>query len=277
MTALIYPRKVKIADPKLIYGWQSTDTFKSEALHAIHHSDEVVITNYSTVEIEPIIGYVASVNSKIVKSESLRKFNSDAYLPPGTRVTMFMVEYEAFDRYCDEWVWTPSPRLLWYDAVWIERLVKYRVAERAEPTTDTSPRSIRLRRVIRQVRQEDWSWSTPVDVPASDLIKRVDGEVVEEGYASFEDIPHWDIPSGYEGDVFGAEPMFVLIERIAPKVALVAEQPPTLAPEIEPAEHRGALIIADNKANAGAATWEGAESPRQLCFELVRLVLPLEI
>lgn len=277
MTALIYPRKVKIADPKLIYGWQSTDTFKSEALHAIHHSDEVVITNYSTVEIEPISGYVASVNSKIVKSESLRKFNSDAYLPPGTRVTMFMVEYEAFDRYCDQWVWTPSTRLLWYDAVWIERLVKYSGAEAAAPTTETSPRSVRLRRVIRQVRQADWSWSPAVDVSASDLIKRVDGEVIEDGYASFEDIPHWDIPSGYEGEVFGAEPMFVLIERMAPKVVLANETPPTLGTDIEPAEHRSALIISDMKANAGNPAWAGSESPGQLCFELVRLVLPLEI
>ncbi len=63
MTALIYPRKVKIADPKLIYGWQSTDTFKSEAAHAIHHSDETAIKNYATVEIAPISGYVSSVNS----------------------------------------------------------------------------------------------------------------------------------------------------------------------------------------------------------------------
>lgn len=276
MSALIYPRKVKVADPKMIFGWETSDKLRSRSPYTAHPS-EYYVTNYKTLSLSAIGGYVQSVNAGYAKtgaSEQPTKINSDALIPPGTRATMFMMEYEAFDPYTNEWTWVPSTLLLGYDAIWIKRADGYSLASQFTPPSTASPRSARLRRVLRQARLEDWSWSAPEDVPASSLTRFLNG-APDGAYATLADVPVWPVPSAKSIPGFGEAPAFIVLDKFSKMLKPVGTSPPTLGVEIEPPDNRLAVILEGDRASVGAKQWSGNESVHQLCSELLRMIHPV--
>ena len=273
MSALIYPRKVKVADPKLIFGWETSDKLRSRSPYTAHPS-EYYVANYKTLNLSAIGGYVQSVNAGYAKagaSEQPTKINSDALLPPGTRATMFMMEYEAFDPYTNEWTWVPSTLLLGYDAIWIKRADGYSLAGIHAQPPSASPRAARLRRILRQVRLDDWSWSPPVDVPASDLRRYVNGEV-DGAYSSFSEINAWQVPSNAEIPGFGEAPAFIVLDSFSKMLRPIGMKPLPLGVEVEPDDQRTAVILNNASIGTGAKVWLGNESVYQLCSELLRMI-----
>ena len=276
MSALIYPRKVKVADPKLIFGWESSDLLNSYAPYSLH-PDEYEVANYKTIGLSAISGYAQSVNAgyaKLGEGDEYTKINSEALIPPGTRATMFMMEYEAFDPYTNEWVWVPSKLLLNYDSIWIKESEGYSLAGLHEAPETASPRAGRLRRVLRQVRQEDWSWSAPEDVAASSLSRYVDGK--QDGvYEAMADIPVWAVPADSEIADFGEAAAFIVLDHYSKMLQPIGAKPPTLGVDVEPADTRMAVILNGESLNLGWKLWEGNESVLQLCSELLRMIHPV--
>ncbi len=276
MSALIYPRKVKVADPKLIFGWQSSDDLHSIAPYTAHPT-ESKITNYKTIGLSPITGYVQSVNAGYVKTgpeEAPTKINSDALFPPGSRATMFLMEYEAFDQFTNEWVWVPSTSILDYDAIWVKRSDGYALSGLFTEPSVASPRSARVRRVRRQVRREDWSWTPPVDVPPSNLLRYESGRPAGS-YSDLAGLPVWSVPSDSNVAGFGEAPAFVVLDTFSKLLQPTAMKPPSLGAEIEPPDQRTAVILAGGSMTAGNKLWAGNESVTQLCSELLRMIHPV--
>lgn len=163
-----------VALPTNLFGWLANGDYiryKRNFPNNYKDAPQVRPGDLSTLTFSTATGYPAFVNSAIAGSASpTARINSDAFLPPGTTITLIQLEYEVYDPYSLAWVWMPCVDLRTFDSIWLISLGAYTTpALPTEQSAGTSPRNVRIRRVLRTERNTDWTWTTPADVPASSM------------------------------------------------------------------------------------------------------------
>lgn len=163
-----------VALPTNLFGWLANgDYVRYKRLYPNHYLEPAQTQpgDLSTLTFSTATGYPAFVNSAISgTSSTTARINSDAFLPPGTVITLIQLEYEVYDPFSLAWVWMPCVELRKYDAIWLKSLGAYTVpAVPDAQSAGTSPRAVRIRRVLRTTRNTDWTWTAPTDVPASKM------------------------------------------------------------------------------------------------------------
>lgn len=199
-----------LCDPYCIFGWTASGSVSRGVMWpGGPETGEIKGLNESAFW--PRSGYAEFVDAGLTSYQGTDgRMNSDAFVPPGTTITTVFLEYECFDEYTGEWVWTPSVRTISEDSIWIKSLGGYRDQERQQPE-QWSPRSMRTWKAIRQTRAADWGWSTPEQV--------VDGE--ENGLPWGGDVPpYWTYDSGGEGGSGDGYPSMVVIAENLPKESM---------------------------------------------------------
>ncbi|WP_157443356.1 hypothetical protein [Curvibacter lanceolatus] len=163
-----------VAQPANIFGWLANgDYVRYKRFYPNHYLEPAQTRpgDLSTLTFSTATGYPAFVNSAIAgTSDTTARINSDAFLPPGTVITLIQLEYEVYDPFSLAWVWMPCVDLRKYDAIWLKSLGAYSVPAVPDPqSAGTSPRAVRVRRVLRTTRNTNWTWTAPSDVPASKM------------------------------------------------------------------------------------------------------------
>lgn len=154
-----------VCDPRCIFGWTASGT-ASRGVAWSGGPQTGEIKGLDEASFQPRAGYTVFVNKGLKGYDGTDgRMNSDAFVPPETTVTTVFLEYEIFDMFTGEWVWTPSIGLMNEDSVWIKSLGGYKDQAMAT-ATEYSPRAVRVLGAIRQKRLSDWTWSLPATVDA---------------------------------------------------------------------------------------------------------------
>lgn len=260
--------KLYIAPLGQRFGWELDGTLYD---HRRWGGDEVEIkplpvTGLTASHVSGYAGYLSAPFVAVPPGVS-RSVDSDAYVPVGTKATIVLLEYEAWDRMTDEWTWTPTTDLFSRDAVWIVNLGQHTGAA-GDPTAPNtqSPRAVRVSKVLTQVRSEGGAWSAPVEIPRSMLFKRAVG--VGEPQTWGDDIPSFAINADANlGGKLGQHPGIVLLERLAS-----AAKP---RENISNAKYDGRLTVYPGKPGLSTLLrrpWAGNESVLQLTIEAICLI-----
>ena len=105
---------------------------------------------------------------KVTGAES-RVIDHDALVPVGTKITVVYLEYEVYDPFSRQWLWTPCPNIMLTDSVLVKNLALYR----DDPTlsdreTTAKTRRARVWKIVRQTRTAWTSWSAPaIETPTN--------------------------------------------------------------------------------------------------------------
>lgn len=250
------------------FGWELDGTIYD---HRRWGSNELEISPFpvSGLTAASVDGYAAYVNAPFIAVPAgvSHSVDSDAYIPTGAKATMVLLEYEAWDPKTGEWTWVPTTDLLQRDAVWIVKLGQYTGdgGEPDQPSTH-SPRAVRVRKVLRQVRLQGGAWSAPVEIPRASLFKRKPGLSEPQTWGG--EVPAFSINADANvGGVLGAHPAIVLLERLA-NAAKPREN-------IDNAKYDGRITVYPGKPglrNLLTRPWAGNESVLQLTIEAMCLV-----
>lgn len=220
-----------LCDPYCLFGWTASGSVSRGVMWpGGPGTNEIKGLDDSTFS--PRSGYAEFVDAGLTTYPGTDgRMNSDAFVPPGTVVTTVLLEYECFDQFTGEWVWTPSVETIWEDAIWIKSLGGYR--DQDWFTTDQpSPRSVRTWKAIRQTRATDWSWSAPEQIVEGD-----ENSLPWSGGVT----PYWSYWGGGEGG--GGYPSLVVIVENLPKES---------------------MPIPDGDFGAGNVVWSAMESYSEL-------------
>lgn len=163
-----------VAKPTNLFGWLANgDYVRYKRYFPTHYLERAQVRpgDLSSLSFSTAPGYPAFVDSPIGASTNpAAVINSDGFVPPGTVITFAQLEYEVYDPYVLDWVWMPSVDLRNFDAIWIASLGPYTIPALPDAqSAGVSPRNVRVRKVLRQVRQDDWTWSAATVVPNNNL------------------------------------------------------------------------------------------------------------
>jgi hypothetical protein len=221
-----------LCDPYCIFGWTASGSASRGEMWA-GGPGTYEIKGLDASIFSPRSGYADFVDAGLtIYPGSDGRMNSDAFVPPGTVVTTVLLEYDCFDPFTGEWMWTPSvDTLTANDAIWIKSLGGYRDQEWFTPEED-SPRSVRTWKAIRQTRGTDWSWSAPEQIVEGD-----ENSLPWSGGVT----PYWSYWGGGEGG--GEYPSLVVIVENLPKES---------------------MPIPDGDFGAGNVVWSAMESYSEL-------------
>lgn len=211
--------------------------------------------------------YLAAPFIDVPPGES-RNVDSDAYIPVGTKATMVLFEYDAYDWRTGEWMWTPTIDLFQRDAIWKVDLGQY--VDDGFPESPPPPlvRKVRVRKVLRQSRTQDGTWSAPAEIPLPRLFK-YDASGKKTGTWG-DDVPTFNVPPGLNwswGGVLGRHPMIVLLDGLS-----AAAKP---RENLDDWKYQDRITIYPGKpglTDALRQSWAGNECVFQLTIEAMRLV-----
>lgn len=97
---------------------------------------------------------------KAPKGEQGAPIVFDEQIPPGVQLVLLHLEYEVFDPYTGQWIWSAVPKMVQCDAVWVPPLTNYRYVF---PDGEASIRSVRAVGATKHVRTKT-GWGQGVDV-----------------------------------------------------------------------------------------------------------------
>lgn len=233
-----------VARQNNLFGWLANgDYVRYKRLYPFHVQERPQVRpgDLSTLTFSAAAGYVDFVNSPIgATSNTSARINSDAFVPPGTVVTLAQLEYEVYDPYSQAWLWMPYVDLRSFDAIWLVSAGQFTVPAIPDAqSAGVSPRNVRVRRVLRQTRRADWTWSTPAEVPAGQMRK-----------TELPTFPLTSLWTNYPSTIVIA----VNLHRAAtPR----ADQNPSLFPYGEAAAYPGTSL---GMVNEALSAWSGASS-----------------
>lgn len=260
--------KIYIAPLDQRFGWELDGTLYD---HRRWGSNEMEIQPFpvSGLTASNVSGYNEYLNAPFVPVPAgvSHSVDSDAYIPIGAKATIVLLEYEAWDPKTGEWTWVPTTDLLQRDAVWIVNLGQYTGGggEPDQPSTH-SPRAVRVRKVLRQVRLQGGAWSAPVEIPRASLFRRKPGIAEPQTWGG--EVPAFSISADANvGGVLGAHPAIVLLEKLA-NAAKPREN-------IDNEKYDDRITVYPGKPglrNLLTRPWAGNESVLQLTIEAVCLV-----
>jgi hypothetical protein len=260
--------KLHIAPLGQRFGWELDGTLYD---HRRWGSNEMEIQPFpvSGLTASNVSGYNEYMNAPFVAVPAgvSRSVDSDAYIPIGSKATIVLLEYEAWDRMTGEWTWVPATTLLQRDAVWIVNLGQYTSnSGDPEPPSDHSPRAIRVRKVLRQVRLQGGVWSSPVEIPRSSLFKRGVSGPIPPTWG--DDAPTFEVQADAAiGGTLGAHPAIVLLDKLA-SAAMPREN-------LDNDKYQGRITVYPGKPGLRELLrrpWVGNESVLQLTIEAICLV-----
>ena len=166
-----HPLLRDMAMPRCLYGWTASGTYQLYATRFswVSEPPQTRGVEHLTFSVRP--GYDQFLRDGLVKAATkTARINSDGYVPPGTRITLVHLEYEVFDPFSGEWMWTPCFDIRAYDSLVLVSLGQYTEPPPPEPPTGSDrPRKVRVRKVQTQERLKDMSWGTPKQVSAEKL------------------------------------------------------------------------------------------------------------
>lgn len=194
-----------VALPTSLYGWElNGEAEQYQSYYAFHESEEREVRpiDLGTLTFTERDGYTDFANGGFEPSEATdERINSDAYVPPGTTVTIVLLEWEIWDPYIEDWTWLPVTELTQMDSIWIKVLGPHALPGLPTPP-EPSPRKFRIRGAWRQKREESWSWSAPTAVELPD-------DATQEV----------DVPEVWVESVFAKPSAIVIVERLAKQAA----------------------------------------------------------
>ena len=161
-----HPLSRDMAAPQCLFGWTASGSYERYAAYRPFHNTELPeVRGLSAISFGKASGY-DELMKKGVEATDRRDavIASDAFVPPGTELTMVFFEYEVWDRYTGEWIWAPHPDLTSVDAIWMKSPGQYTFPlPQALPAGEHSPRAARICGATRQKRKGDMTWTVPVD------------------------------------------------------------------------------------------------------------------
>ena len=254
-----------MADPTNLFGWQAFGSFDRLARYRPFHAAErayVDPRDLAGVTFNDRPGYKALMEKGVVLSnDTTLRVSADGYVPAGTKLTMVQLEYEVFDPYTEQWIWTPHVRITQYDSIWIEDPGDYILSPLvASDSEGNSPRRIRFRRAFEQTRNANQTWTAPKNVPIElDDEKRWQQDVpVSMGFMPPDKAYMWHHPTGV-----------AIVEGLSPAAR------PRLGTSVF---HFGAMAIWPDMDYLGEvlmADWDTAPGDQTLCAAALRAVKKL--
>ncbi len=171
-----HPLSRDMAAPQCLFGWTASGSYERYAAYRPFHNTELPeVRGLSAISFGKASGY-DELMKKGVEATDRRDavITSDAFVPPGTELTMVFFEYEVWDRHTGEWIWAPHPDLTSVDAIWMKSPGQYSFPLPYElPDGEHSPRAVRIDAVTRQRRNKDMSWTTPVAMKFKEWEKEI--------------------------------------------------------------------------------------------------------
>lgn len=166
-----HPLLRDMAMPSCLYGWVANGTYQRYAAYAQPPYEPPAVRGIDQLAFSARPGYDQFLRDGVVRAETAgSRISSDGYVPPGTRITLVHLEYEVFDVFSGQWIWTPCFDIRLYDSVWIVSLGQYTMPPPPTPPANGDwPRKVRVRKVQTLERLADMRWSAPVTVPAAKL------------------------------------------------------------------------------------------------------------
>lgn len=159
-----HPMSRDFADPKNLFGWQTSSSFDRYASHWIAHAGEPPEVRWpDKMDFTRFEGYSEFLHKGIRRTgRKDRVISSDGYVPAGTEITVVLFEHEVWDPFAGQWLWMPTSEITRVDSVWIQSLWRYsRPPLLSVPDGQLSVRASRIKGAYTQKRMADMSWSAP--------------------------------------------------------------------------------------------------------------------
>lgn len=161
-----HPLGRDFAMPRCLFGWVANGTYQRYAAYrAFHNAEppEVRPHDLSTIAFDVRSQYNQFLAAGVVRATTNdARVNSDGYVPAGTRLTVVHLEYEVFDVFTGQWIWTPCFDIRRFDSLWIASLGRYTMPPAPVPPDGADrPRRVRIRKVQTLRRKPDMTWSVP--------------------------------------------------------------------------------------------------------------------
>ncbi|MDD0837915.1 cell division protein FtsQ/DivIB [Curvibacter sp. HBC61] len=163
-----------VSQPRNLFGWRANGQYSRLSQwfpYNYFERPQTVPGDLSSLTFDTAPGYAAFMASAIERSEAPGlKPSSDRFVPEDTTITLIQLEYDTYDPITRQWMWLPHVGMIYVDAIWLKSLGQFTVPTRPSSQSEgVSPRAVRVRRVLRQKRNPDLSWTTPTDVPTDEL------------------------------------------------------------------------------------------------------------
>ncbi len=210
-----HPLRRDMAASRWLFGWRGDGTYERYAAYRPFHQQELPeIRGLAQVQFSKRGDYDQFIRSGLERSSRTDLvIESDGFVPEGARLTMVFFEWEVWDKYLGDWIWTPHPSLPVVDAVWIKSQGRYAFPLPYElPAGAYSPRAVRIWGATEQKRNGDSSWSSPRSIQfaaweetvASMLTSFPVGVAIVEGLSA----TAAPIPNGSSAFPFGARALW---------------------------------------------------------------------
>ncbi len=159
-----HPLGRDLANPRALFGFVANGAYQRYAAYRTYHNNELPeVRGVEDVAFSLRPGYGEFLTRGVQRTASKTAvINSDGFVPPGTKLTVVLFEWECWDPFVGEWAWLPHPDLVKVDAVWVDRLGMFSMPPRKPlPDGAVSPRAVRVRRMTEQRRLDGMDWSKP--------------------------------------------------------------------------------------------------------------------
>lgn len=157
--------RLDLMPPECLFGWTGNGEFAfAKRFPENHGADPLVIRppGLEGVSISYSSSYFSEV-SLIRDSAAGLVVDADAFVPPGTKLTIVVFEYMVQDPFTGEWVWTPCPELVWNDSIWLRSKGTYVDMPRVQEYA-VDMQGVRVLGVFQQTRVGWQEWSDPVEL-----------------------------------------------------------------------------------------------------------------
>lgn len=157
-----------VMPPRSLFGWKASGDFVRTKQFPPHHQTQpLVLSTWDNINFAFTSDYFSS--TRLEKSNAAGLIvDSDAFVPPGTKLTIVVFEYRVLDGFTGEYIWTPCPELVRHDSIWLRDLGNYwdarpELPEGVDPTILPID-SVRIAAVVEQTRTQwgEWSKAQPV-------------------------------------------------------------------------------------------------------------------
>lgn len=166
--------KNELVDPACLFGYAASGTYTRQFGSYRGGGGVPDYPPQATVAVgfSAVSAYLDSLNTGLARTIATGvRPATDTFFPTNTRLTLVQLEWETFDPFTEDWVWMSDINMRRVSPIWLKGIPAPYVDNNIPEVQSAgiSPRTVRIRRIVQQVRQRDGSWTTAVDVPASNL------------------------------------------------------------------------------------------------------------